>query len=332
MASMMPFLGAAAGNAMQAYDQTNYRNKMMDLQKSRLDTSTKLDERRMDLTEQELASRKDQAKRQETMDFLKTFATMAEMSDDASLPALVEQFNATAPSVNPNLSEMSGFRRKGKSQYEFMTDADGKKWLANVGSGGELDIKPLTLPGGQQFTEKVDPVKPIEVGADRALIKPGETEPYYKGPQYGKEKTGKPEKEWVFNPKTRVKREVTQPLADELVGKHGWQRGAPTGSPSGELGDSSVLENIRELAQYDQAKTATMWSQYQKRREEGMDRGKALESVQNEVVSEQEVSRMKELHGKFPDAESIRKAYKNKTINPEDAQLLLQSFHGDEYE
>lgn len=331
MASMMPFLGAAAGNAMQAYDQSNYRNKMMDLQEQRLDQAGKLDERRMDLTEQQIAAHKDQAEKQELKDVLGTFMTINEMTSDADRPKLVDQWNSV---IVPRFSKygiptINSLNRKGKFQYNLKTGTDGKEYAIGISDQGDLSVKPVTLPGGAAFSEQE---KPISVRDNEMLLRPGSGEEVYKGPQYGKDKPEKPEKEWVFNPKTRVKREVTQPLADELVGKHGWQRGSPTGSPPGELGDSAVLENIRELAQYDQAKTAAMWSQYQKRREEGMDRGKALESVQNEMVSEQEVSRLSELHGKFPDAESIRKAYKNKTISPEDAQLLLQSFHGDEYE
>ena len=330
MPSMMPFLGAAAGNAMQAYDQTNYRNKMMDLQEQRLDQSGKLDERRMDLTEQQIAAHKDQAKKQELKDVISTFTTINEMTSDADRPKLVDQWNSVIVPrfADQGIPTISSLNRKGKFQYDLKTGGDGKTWAVGIGQNGELDIKPLTLPGGQQFTEPVKKERPLIVPPGSAVVPIDGGEATFTAPA----KPEKPEKEWVFNPKTRVKREVTQPLADELVGKHGWQRGAPTGSPPGELGDSAVLENIRELAQYDQAKTATMWSMYQKRREEGMDRGKALESIQNEAVSEQEVSRLNELHGKFPDAESIRKAYKNKTISPEDAQLLLQSFHGDEYE
>ena len=150
------------------------------------------------------------------------------------------------------------------------------------------------------------------------------------GPMDAPEKPEKPKNEWVFDPKTKVKRNVSSDLANELVNSQGWKRGQPTGG-QGELSDSEVLRNIREIAQYDQVKTAKMWGEYNKLRRTGTDRGTALETVQNQGANEQEEVRLTELHKSFPDPQSIKKAYKDKTITPEDAQLLLEAFHEGEY-
>lgn len=202
MASMMPFLGAAAGNAMQAYDQTNYRNKMMDLQKSRLDQSNRLDERRMDLTEQELAARKEQAEKQELKDVISTFISMNEMTSDADRPKLVEQFNST---VVPRFSKyglvpISSLNRKGKMQYDFKTASDGNTYALGVSDQGAIEIKPVTLPSGAPFSEQE---KPISVRDNEMLMRPGSGEKVYTGPRYGEEKQETPQAaKWFTNPQT----------------------------------------------------------------------------------------------------------------------------------
>lgn len=189
MASMMPFLGAAAGSAMQAYDQSNYRNKMMDLQEKRLDQSGKLDERRMDLTEQQISAHKDLAEKQELKDVLGTFMTMNEMTSDADRPKLVDQWNSV---IVPRFSKygiptISSLNRKGKYQYNLKTGPNGEEYAIGLSDQGDLVVKPVMTPSGVQLKSEA---KPIEVGDDRALIRPGDTEPYFKGPKYGVDKVG----------------------------------------------------------------------------------------------------------------------------------------------
>lgn len=202
MASMMPFLGAAAGNAMQAYDQSNYRNKMMDLQEQRLDQAGKLDERRMDLTEQQIAAHKDQAEKQELKDVLGTFITMNEMTSDADRPKLVEKFNSV---VVPRFSKfglvpISSLTRKGKMQYDFKTATDGNTYALGVSDQGTIDIKPVSLPSGAPFAEQE---KPISVRDNEMLLRPQSGERVYAGPRYGEKKPEAPQAtKWFTNPET----------------------------------------------------------------------------------------------------------------------------------
>ena len=63
---------------------------------------------------------------------------------------------------------------------------------------------------------------------------------------------------------------------DEFRTKH-WTK------PSGELTDNAVLENIREIVDYDKEQAAVLWNRYLDHRKDGLTRQEALNKVQLEV-------------------------------------------------
>jgi hypothetical protein len=166
------------------------------------------------------------------------------------------------------------------------------------------------------------------VKSDEAVIDSATGKTVFTGPLYGKPKPDKEDKIWVTNPRTGFKRQERRSIADNLVESHGWEYGQAPGQAPGGLTDSAVLQNIREITNYDQAKTAGMWSKYQGLRQQGMDRGQALEAIQNESVSEEEQANLTGLSTKYSSPAAIRKAYKNGEMSEQDATRLLQTFHG----
>lgn len=116
----------------------------------------------------------------------------------------------------------------------------------------------------------------------------------------------------------------------ETLLSQGWEAGQPAGpqQEAGELTDNAVLQTFRELANFDQAKTAQMWSSYRKARSRGMSRADALETVQGDAVEFENQQRLSDIGKKYPTPDAIKKAFKKGELSQEDATAILQRNHG----
>ena len=147
---MVPFMGAAAGNAMAGYQQGQQQNQMMDIQK------------------QKLGIEQEGLQQEKAKGFLTSFITMLDHTPDADIPALTQQFNSVAPKFG--LPPISNLQRKSANEYQWI-DVNGHLIRGDKQSG---KIEDTGIAG--------TPEKPLAVSADTTLLDPTTKQPIYTAP------------------------------------------------------------------------------------------------------------------------------------------------------
>ena len=209
MGSMMPWIGAAAGQAMDAGLQRMDQNKMMDMREQQ-------DQRQ----ERLLGMEERQHKQSEAIANIKVAMSALEITPDADLPKFVEHWNATTARNYPEfVPSLTGVRRTGKGEYAVQ--AHGGKFF-RVNPLAEKPVEEIPGAGYPTNTER----EPHE------MWKPAQDVP-----GVGRIQTSNRGKESMIGPPEK-------PEKPEMTEAQAWQRKSEIAKTRATMGEPTVVQKI----------------------------------------------------------------------------------------